>query len=172
MAENSVVTVEDLIRFAVEIEKSAGALYEGYARSFSHCPEALALWEGLKADEKEHEEILKGVMESLGPERLGADADPVLSCGLREAASSAARMACREIGSLEDAFETAGRLEDSEVNFVARALLERYAAKEKPAHDLWVSMYGRHLERLIDFSRRMDRDSRRKVKPAPGSRGT
>lgn len=121
----------------------------------------------MEKDERAHIRVLTKMRSSVPAERLLAPARPDVIKKAKEvlAVAVAARVACVE--NLDDAYELAHDLENSELNVVFEFLVKEFAPAEQ-ARKFALSGIQRHLRRLSDFRvRQGNRAQRRTIRAIP-----
>jgi hypothetical protein len=94
--------------------------------AFAHEPEAAEVWWKMGADEAAHIRLLEQILGSLSPDQLQALADPFWLEQARSAARYSPEQVLARIQTLEDAYQEAHALENSELNAVFEFVLTEY----------------------------------------------
>lgn len=127
--ENS-ITLGELLVQAIDLERQTEAIYQNFARLFSHEPDVAAFWQRYAHDEDGHALILLGLQARLRPERLAEVLDEEILAnvqGLKTLLDAARK---ENVETLDDAYRLAVKIEQSEINAIYRFLLD-YASKEE-----------------------------------------
>lgn len=119
-------TVSDLLTLLLQAETAAQTLYLRLMEAFAHEPEAAEVWWKMGADEAAHIRLLEQILGSLSPDQLQALADPLWLEQARSAARYSPEQVLARIQTLEDAYQEAHALENSELNAVFEFVLTEY----------------------------------------------
>ena len=145
-------TTGDLLAKIIAAEKKAQIFYEGLYRMFEHIPRVAAFWQDMVDDEKAHRHLMEKVRAGLTPEELQAPADPEMLHKASVAARFSPDRALRRIHGLNDAYEIALDLEQSEINAVFEFVLAEHAYLEEEVRDRMVELYLRvHIKRFQEL---------------------
>lgn len=140
-------TVEALISTLIEAENNAQRLYLRLMDLFAHEPDAAEVWWKMGADEAAHIRLLEQTRDSLLQEQRRAPADPLWL----EAAQAAARFSpdrvLARVQTLEDAYQEAHALENSELNAVFEFVMTEYFP-QRLRREVVQSLLREHVERL------------------------
>jgi len=153
------MTFAAVFELAIQAERSAAEFFLMLAEGFSHVPGLPAFWEGMARDEVHHEKALEEIRESLPNDQLLLPAD----YELLKMAWGLQRVLAREpaIETLEDAYQTAHELENSEVNTLFQLLANRFISSEK-RKQVYLSEIRDHVAKLLDFSATFGSSDRRR----------
>jgi len=143
-------TIDTLFTLSIEAEMAAREFYEGLLRLFGHNPRAARVWEEMRSDEEEHAHFLEEVRARLTPEQLQEPADPEMMRGLRNALMKFSPQGMlQSIRDLNDAYNYAHELENSEINSVLEFIINEYHIDPVLRARL-VEMYLQaHVKRLL-----------------------
>jgi len=143
-------TIDTLFTLSIETEMAAREFYEGLLRLFGHNPRAARVWEEMRSDEEEHARFLEDVRARLTPEQLQEPADPEMMRGLRNALMKFSPQGMlQSIRDLNDAYNYAHELENSEINSVLEFIIHEYHIDPVLRARL-VEMYLQaHVKRLL-----------------------
>lgn len=144
-------TIQDEFQAAISCEKLAAAVYRGFMKKFAHVPEIKEFWNDLVKDEVKHAKGLEEVFESLTDEQRSEPADSRLIRELRRILALRSEDVAGPVETLDDAFNIANELEDSEVNAAFRSLTKEFIPKEEYRKALLDTLEV-HLARLTYFS--------------------
>jgi rubrerythrin len=140
-------TVEKLLDVAIRLEAAARRFYEGLAERFSHCPEVAGFWRVMAAEEACHENRLAEWRASLSAERLAQPADArMLRVGENLLGTSVEEL-LGGVHNLDDAYETAHDLENSETSTIFRFFLTEFSQDQRVIAVLRQDL-DEHVERL------------------------
>jgi len=143
-------TIDTLFTLSIETEMAAREFYEGLLRLFGHNPRVARVWEEMRSDEEEHARFLEEVRARLTPEQLQEPADPEMMRGLRNALMKFSPQGMlQSIRDLNDAYNYAHELENSEINSVLEFIIHEYHIDPVLRARL-VEMYLQaHVKRLL-----------------------
>ena len=140
-------TAAMLFELAISAELLAEELYRGLALKFSHVPEIASLWEEYAADEVKHALWLERLCDSVDAESLAAPGDPLILQHVNKALRIGVEEKLAEIENLQDAYELATELENSETNAVFEFLLNHYSTDDGTRRFL-LGQLTEHLAKL------------------------
>lgn len=144
-------TIELLFEHAIEIEYKAAHIYERLSKLFEHVPGLSDFWSDLAQDEIRHAATLLDVQKLLTPEQLSARSNKKIWDNVTNTQHLLNRDLVGTINTLDDAYELAHNIENSEVN----AIFQFFAAEYVPSDErkkFVVSEITQHLKKLMDFS--------------------
>lgn len=147
MSASDPPTVETLLRLLWQAETAAQAFYLQLMEAFAHEPYAAGVWWKMGADEAAHIRLLEQIRESLSPEQRQAPADPLWLEKARAAARFSPEQPLARIRTLEDAYQEAHAIENSEVNALFEFVMSEYFPRPLRA-DFVRSMLQEHVDRL------------------------
>ncbi len=143
-------SVGDLIALLLQAETAVQALYLQLTEAFAHEPKAAEVWWKLGADEAAHIRLLEQIRDSLPSERLRAPADPIWLEQAKSAARFSPEQAMARIQTLEDAYQEAHAIENSEINAVFEFVMTEYFPR--PLRVEFVhNMLREHVDRLYSL---------------------
>ncbi len=126
-------TIADLIELAIQIENACQALYENMEKKFSYTPEIAAYWHRYAAEEAGHARWLENLRARSTVEQLEQKASADILLHAQKMIIFSSSQADKNIGDLEDAYEIADELENSETNAVFEFLIANYAGDQSTA---------------------------------------
>jgi rubrerythrin len=140
-------TVKDLLLLAILAEEKARIFYSGLVKMFLHVPQVSAVWKEMMSDEVLHARKLKEIFklvsekEAVMPdasiyEKLGSKLNSIV---LEDVFNS--------IDTLDDAYEIAYSLENSEINDSFKFIMNEYVPSGE-RHNFVLSMIWEHVSRL------------------------
>ncbi|MCL4529164.1 MAG: hypothetical protein M1282_07100 [Chloroflexi bacterium] len=129
-------TVADLIGLAIQIENTCQALYEGMERKFAHTPEVTSYWHHYALEEAGHARWLTDLRAKSTAEQLEQKADADILLHAQKMLKFAVDQAGKNIRNLEDAYQIASELENTETNAVMEFLITNYADNRGTANFL------------------------------------
>jgi rubrerythrin len=140
-------TIEALITLLLQAEEACQRFYLHLMEAFAHEPTAAEVWWMMGADEAGHIRLLEQVLHSLSPEQRQAPADPLWLEQARSAARFSPEKALARIQTLEDAYQEAHALENSEINAVFEFVMTSYFPKSLQ-RSFVLNLLRTHVERL------------------------
>lgn len=147
-------TVDELFDLAIAAEKAAEELYRRLGARFAHHPDVADFWQKYAAEENGHAAWLQRIRDNLSAEQLAASADPRVLTAAHKALETSIETRLMGIGNLEDAYQLANELENSETNAVFEFLINDYAVAVQAQSFLRAQLKG-HIGRLTnDFPAR------------------
>lgn len=147
MSTSRLQNVETLLSLLIDAENAAQRLYLRLMELFAHEPSAAEVWWKLGADEAAHIRLLEQTRDSLSPERLQAPADPLWLEAARRAARFSPEQVLASIQTLEDAYQEAHALENSELNALFEFVMSEYFSRPL-RRELIQKLLREHVERL------------------------
>ena len=144
-------TIDEVFELAISCENLAGVVYGDFTKKFAHEPEIVDFWKDMIEDEKKHAESLKEIHKTLSPEQLGLPADLRLVSELKNILTLTLEDVTKDVKTLDDAYEVANDLENSEVNAAFRMLMNEFVPVETRRRAI-LGTVEIHLGRLINFS--------------------
>jgi rubrerythrin len=124
-------TIARLIELAIAAEKAAEELYRGLEAKFAHYEDVADFWGEYAGEEVMHATWLEQLRDSLAPKRLSAPADPDVMEDARRALQIPVKRRLQDVHDLEDAYQLAHELENSETNAVFGFLISNFAEDKK-----------------------------------------
>ena len=141
-------TVGELFELAIAAEKTAEKLYRGLGARFAHHEEVADFWRSYAAEEAGHAKWLKRLREGLDAGRLSAPADPVTLENARQVLQFSVENTLQEIENLEDAYQLANELENSETSAIFEFLITNFSSDEETQSFLRAQLRD-HVARLM-----------------------
>ena len=143
-------SVDAMLSMLTDAEIASQSFYLRLMESFAHEPTAAQVWWKMGADEAAHIRLLEQVRKNLSPEQLQSPADPIWLEKARAAARFSPDKAMARIQTLEDAYQEAHALEDSEINAVFEFVMTEFF----PGRLRWNfvhNMLREHVQRLYEL---------------------
>lgn len=152
-----------LIGVAISWEEEARDFYLALSRSFPDHPDIETFWRSMAADEAEHATILRDIRAGLDEPSASREVDAETRDMVRrtEALLGSARDA--RLDTLEDAYELAHQLEESEILSVFRLIMHE-GVKDDERRSLLTMQLGQHVENLGEFGQSVDRRVRQAIR--------
>lgn len=141
-------TVSELFELAIAAEKAAEILYLGFAAQFSHHGDVADFWRDYAGEEVGHARWLERTCQNSSSEQLSAPADPVIIGDARKLLEFSPQNALGEIKNLEEAYQLANELENSEMNVVFEFIITNFSSDET-AGSFLRSQLNDHIARLM-----------------------
>jgi rubrerythrin len=146
---NNTGTVGALFEYAIQLEKDAEKLYRKFAGMFLDHPEVTRFWEHYADEEKGHASYLERIQAGVDADRLSKQADSFIFQKVRQCLEQIAQAKLNEIKTLEDAFNLATELENSETNAVFEFMIVNFSTDElAQSHQFLRTQLSTHIARL------------------------
>lgn len=116
-------------------------------RQFARHEDVAGFWRECAGEEVMHAEWLERLRDSLTPERLSAPADPEVMEDARRALQVPVKRRLQDVYNLEDAYQLAHELENSETNAVFGFLISNFA-EDKETQAFLRSQLQDHIGKL------------------------
>jgi rubrerythrin len=156
-------TVAELFELSIAAERAAEEMYLGLAAKFAHHQDVADFWRNYAGEEAGHARWLERTCNGSSPEQLSALADPAILENARRFLEFSPGIALEEIATLEDAYQQANDLENSEMNVVFEFIITGFSANETAGAFLR-SQLRDHIARLmVEFPARFSHASSRKA---------
>ncbi len=161
---SSAKTVNDLFEYAIALEKAAESLYLAFEKMFSQDPEVAAFWHRYADEEDGHALYLENVRAGLDADRLSQPADPGMLEKVLHCIAQASSVKLDEIENLDDAYQLAVELENSETNAVFEFMIVNFSTDElAKAHKFLRTQLSTHIGRLDNEFPYMSRLARQHI---------
>ena len=141
-------SVAELFELAIAAEEAAEALYRGFGAKFAHHQDVATFWRKYADEEIGHIRWLDGVRDKSSLEQLSAPADLSVLKDAREFLRFSPQHALEGVTNLEDAYQLANELENSEINVVFEFIITNFSADES-AGSFLRSQLKDHIARLM-----------------------
>lgn len=145
--EHNESTIARLIELSIAAEKAAEELYRGLEAKFSHHEEVADFWREYAGEEAMHAAWLEQLRDSLLPKRLSAPADSDVMEDAHRALQVPVKRRLQDVHNLDDAYQLAHELENSETNAVFDFLINNFA-EDKKAQAFLRSQLRDHIGKL------------------------
>ncbi len=146
---SNAASVADLIELAIRLENANEALYQGFAMKFAAYPAVAAFWRRYAAEEIGHARWLERLRKASASEHLAMETDPIMLRTAIKLSEFPVDNALKNIKHLEDAYELALEVENSETNAIFEFLFVNYYA-DTEAVTFLRSQLREHVARLMD----------------------
>ena len=144
------LTLNELIDAAIAAEDAARKVYLGFTHKFAHHPEAAQFWQTMADDEAGHAQLLADIRCRIPAAELLMPVDARLAEQAEQLKSLDIHKLVNTVRNLDDAYQTAYRLESSEVNTIFNFLTIRFLSTEE-SYTIISTTIDRHLLRLAEF---------------------
>jgi rubrerythrin len=124
-------TVVELFELAIASEWAAEELYLGFKTRFARHQDAADFWGHYAREEVGHARWLERIRDDSRPERLSALADPFILTSARSFLQFSPQHTLEEVKDLEDAFQAANDLENSEINVVFEFIIANFSSADE-----------------------------------------
>jgi len=141
-------TVAELFELAIAAERAAQELYLGLAARFGHHQDVADFWRMYAGAEDGHARWLERIREKSPPGQLSELADPSVLEDARKFLRFSAQGALNGIRNLEDAYQLANDLENSEINVVFEFMITNFTSDEQ-ARSFLRSQLRDHIAMLM-----------------------
>jgi len=123
-------TVDVLFDYAIELENAAESLYENMAALFSHEPNVKQFWLQYAKEERGHASYLERVRKAMSAEDLAQPAEESILQQAHRSLQDAANLDLGRIRNLEDAYQLATNVENSETNAIFDFMMTNFSTEE------------------------------------------
>ncbi len=144
-------TIGELFDLAIRAEEATEVIYRGLEAKFVHQPEVAAFWSDYAADEAKHAHTLECIRDTLGQERLSAPAPPKTLEDARKAAYFPVARVLRDVRDLEQAYQLAHQLENSETNAIFEILVRDFSIAQQNCLFLVAQLNDHIFKILVGF---------------------
>lgn len=142
-------TVARLFEYSIALERAAETLYRQLEKMFAVDPELALFWKRYADEEAGHALYLEHVRADVDASRLAQPADVDMMRKVRHCLKVASPDALRKIKTLEDAYELATELENSETNAIFEFVILSFSTEElAKAHSFLRTQLSAHIARL------------------------
>ena len=163
-------TVNELFELAIELEKDAESLYHRFAKMFAHEKDVADFWRKYADEERGHAAFLERIRSRLTEETLSAPGDNSMLKSVHKGIKNSVNYQLQTIQTLEDAFQLAMELENSETNAIFEFIITSFSAEELvKSHGFLRTQLKKHCNMLTDdFPTRFKSKLMRMKVNAPG----
>lgn len=146
---NSTETVGKLFDYAIELERAIETLYRRIGNMFTHHQDIAQFWKRYADDERGHASYLERVKEALDIRRLSEPAYGGMIHDVQKCLGAASQRRLDNIQNLEDAYQLASELENSETNAIFEFMIMNFSTDELAiSHKFLRAQLNSHLARL------------------------
>lgn len=125
------LTIAQVFDTAVAAERASEQVYQHLQIAFSAHPEMAQFWSRFAGDEARHATWLLGLRARLDRDTLARPVDDSVVRLVRGAAAFSVEAALERVSTLEDAFELANELENTETNAIFQFLIKNFEPDAK-----------------------------------------
>lgn len=141
-------TIGELLQVAIALEEAAQELYLGLEARFAHRQEVASFWSKYAEAEAGHARWLIGLRDDLSAQTRSEPCDPgMLKSGHRRLQASLNSM-LQQVNDLEDAFQLADELENSEMNTIFEFMISEFSDSKETGSFLR-SQLREHVAKLV-----------------------
>jgi hypothetical protein len=145
----TVANIRELFGKAIELERAAETLYESFADFFAEHRTVASFWKHYADEEGGHAAYLERVLESLPADRLLEPANSHMLRGLNDCLRAASPDRLSNVYNLEDAFQLATELENSETNAIFEFIIMNFSTDElAKSHKFLRAQLSSHINKL------------------------
>jgi hypothetical protein len=130
MMSDHTETISTLFDYAIQLERAAEALYKALEKIFAHCPEVALFWKHYGDEENGHAAYLERLKSNTDAARLAEPADAKMIWAARECLKASSLERLDHVQNLEDAYQLALELENSETNTIFEFMLHNFSKDE------------------------------------------
>ncbi len=145
------ITVAQLFDMAIAAEHTAEHVYRSLKEKFRNHPDVAQFWDDYADEEVGHANWLNNIRKGLAPEQLDAPVEAQIIEKMNVVLRFSAENALREVEDLEDAYQLASDLENSETNAIFEFLVDHFASDERTQAFLRAMLREHVAKLLIDF---------------------
>ena len=144
-------TVEELFKLAIELEKYAEKFYLGLETKFADYPVLAVFWRLYAQEEARHARMLEDLASELFPLELAAPAPKEGLDNARQLLQTPVDTLLAQVTDLDQAYEIAFNLENSETNSLFHLLFQRYSVVKESEYAV-TDLLREHIAKLVcDF---------------------
>jgi rubrerythrin len=159
-------TADELLELSLGFEENARELYKEWSQLFAGLPDVAAFWSEYASDESYHARLLEELRLRLSPEQLATPIENDLVGDTKRLLAYLQKE--RNIEDLEQAFDFAYMIENSEINPLFETIMSTFEPDEK-AISLFRLQLHEHIGKLTNkFPKRFSRpELRQPIKVQP-----
>ena len=141
-------SIGELFEVAIALERAAETLYRELEKMFSHYPEVSLFWKSYAEEEDGHAAYLERTRGRMSSERLSGHADITILQKAQECLEKTSPVVLAGIQTLEDAYQLATELKNSEVNTIFEFMIENFSTDEWEQSQFLQAQLKSHVARL------------------------
>jgi hypothetical protein len=127
---NNLETIGKLFDYAIELEKATETLYRQAGKMFSHDQDVEKFWTHLANEERGHASYLERIKQEVDINRLSDPADNQMMLDVQTCLSATSLKRLDSVQNLEDAYQLAVELENSETNAIFEFMIMNFSKDE------------------------------------------
>jgi rubrerythrin len=139
--------ISELFELAIALEYATEAFYRGLARMFNHEPEVALFWKQYADEEAGHARFLEDLRGKLSESKLRHLADTWMVESARQQLKNSPGQLLEGIRNLEEAYQTALEIENSETNTIFEFLITDFALTNRAGEFLREQLHS-HVDKL------------------------
>jgi len=148
---NNTETVDKLFEYAIKLENDSEYLYRQLENMFSQYPDVALFWKRYADEEKGHASYLERTRAGVDSDRLSRQADSAILQKVLQHFERSIHSRLDKIKTLEDAFQLATELENSETNIVFEFMIVNFSTDElAKSHQFLRTQLNAHITRLVN----------------------
>jgi Rubrerythrin len=158
-------TTGDLFQCAIQLEKTAEFFYRRLGELFADYPDVVQFWNRFADEEHEHAVFLEEAREAVADDRLSLPVDESMLQRTKGHIDIRSRVNLESINDLEDAYQLALDLENSEINLIFEFMITNFSTRAlKRSHKFLRKQLSEHIAELeqgfpIQYRSRVARQS-------------
>jgi len=142
-------TVAELFERAIALERAAEALYQQLGKMFANQPEVALFWKRYADEEDGHASYLERIQAGVGAGRLVQHANEDMLRKVHDCLEQASPARLNHVKTLEDAYQLAHELENSETNAIFEFIVLNFSTDElAKSHSFLRTQLNTHIARL------------------------
>jgi rubrerythrin len=142
-------TVGELFEYAIALEKAAETVYTEFGNMFAHSPEVAAFWRSYADEERGHASYLERIKGKVDGTRLSYQADVTILEKVHSCLRKISSTQLATMRTLQDAFELATELENSETNTIFEFMIMNFTTDElAESHKFLRTQLSSHIAKL------------------------
>ncbi len=127
---NSTETIGKLFDYAIELEKVTEILYRQMGKMFAHNHDVEQFWMHIADEERGHASYLERIRAGVDTKRLSEPADEKMMQDVQMCLGASSQKRLDNIQNLEDAYQLATELENSETNTIFEFMIMNFSTDE------------------------------------------
>lgn len=153
-ARDTVITLEDILQRAIQLERDAESLYRRWSEAFAAYPPIALLWQEYAEEETYHARLLEEILARFPMEQRRQPADQEMIETMRRAQAVLKRSSLQP-ATLSEALEIASEVENSEINAVLELLVERFAPEV--TREMIHAQLQEHITKMDEHMRSLEK---------------
>ncbi len=146
------LTFNELFDLTIAAEETAEKVYRSFEKQFAHHPQIAHFWKSYADEEAGHARYLRELRSEISAERLEETADGSLFQQVQKLRRRLVKDHLSSIHTLEDAYQLATELENSEVNSLFTFVVTYFTPPERlKSQELLRSVLNDHINKLAEL---------------------